>query len=196
MRWRVWSALVVAWFTLGACGLEATPRPPREADPTLSEEPANPASYLDQDLPPPPRTMEITRRALSTISDPNLGFVGWVSTVSDCYDRLDPNDVEGRTYCLQMDSIAWSLEHAVPPEWQARDAEANDYFTDARFNERQMQFAPPADASLRAEAQERRKAEALQALRMMRNMAMEEAVRDLESNGNGGEGPGSTEPIP
>jgi hypothetical protein len=177
--------LTLAWFGLAGCGLEASAPAKTNENPVAAQQQAPSGSYLDQDLPPPPATMAITQRAMNYISDPNLGFVGWIAATSDCYAALEPSDLEARVYCLQMDAIAWSLENAVQAEWRERDAESNDYFTDARFLERQTQFAPPNDPTLSVEARQRRKSEALQALAVIRNMAMEEAVRRMQEQRSG-----------
>lgn len=61
--------LTLAWLGLAGCGLEA-PAPEKTENPVAAEQQAPSVSYLDQDLPPPPATMEITQRALDFISEP------------------------------------------------------------------------------------------------------------------------------
>jgi hypothetical protein len=76
--------------------------------------------------------------------DAHDGFVGWVAASTDCYAALAANDIEQRVYCLQLDRAEYEIERNSPQAFQDADAVSNDYFTDARFIERQLSNAPIA----------------------------------------------------
>lgn len=179
-RCAAFIGLICGVFLVFACAPE-TARAPDDAQvapsPSVEAEATEDAfAHLDTDLPAPQTVMELTRRALAVVRDPNLGFTGWVIAATDCYESMNPTELTARIYCLQLDAAAYALERSVPQAWQDMDAASNDYFTPARFEHRQLSYAPPADASLAAEASASRKRAALRALALALNMAMEEAA--------------------
>lgn len=179
-RCAVFAGLICSVFLVSACSPETARRSDvAEAAPSPSiavEETDDEFAHLDTDLPAPQTVMELTGRALAVVRDPNLGFTGWVIAATDCYESMNPTELTARIYCLQLDAAAYALERSVPQTWQDMDAAANDYFTPARFEQRQLSYAPPVDASLGAEASASRKRAALRALNLALNMAMEEAA--------------------
>lgn len=179
-RHAAFTGLICSAFLILACAPETASKPAAaEAAPSPSIAAAQPEdefAHLDTDLPAPQAVMELTRRALGVVRDPNLGFTGWVIAATECYERMNTADLTARIYCLQLDAAAYALESSVPQAWQDMDAASNDYFTPARFEARQLSHAPPVDASLGADASASRKRAVLRALNLALNMAMEEAA--------------------
>lgn len=105
------------------------------------------AREASSDLPEPEALAAITRRAVRDMLQFHRGFLPSMMAVKDCYQRMLPDDLERRVFCIQLDAAAWAIEKMAPPAWRAKDAEANDYFTEARFRERQLKYALPLSDS-------------------------------------------------
>lgn len=157
-----------------------------EPAPVRHDDPAAAPAYasLDEDLPPPRTTMDVTRRAIDDAAAVyrQSGFLGWLGAVQDCYAGLEAAPLEQRIYCLQLDAAAYAMERAAPEAFQAADAASNPYFTSDEFTARQLRFAPPNNPALSAEAQQRRKGDVLAVLTMMLNSAGESAVGEQDAD--------------
>lgn len=110
----------------------------------------------------------------------NRGFLPWIERVSECYAELEANDREGRFYCLQLDSAAWTLYRAAPQDWRERDAQYNDYFTDERFLARQLDYAPPQGSNLPPKEEWELRRMILRALAVARDRAFAELLTEPE----------------
>lgn len=171
--------LPMALAVLSACAPPA-PSSAQRAPHTSVSAPTDalPLEWLDEDLPSPSITLDLTRRAMTTLRTHD-GFLPAITQVSACYDGLtSTSSREDRVYCLQLDAVAYLTERGAPADWQAADARYNDYFTTARFNARQTQFAPPADA---APSATQRKAAVIAALASVAHQVMAEEVARLQT---------------
>jgi hypothetical protein len=130
-------------------------------------------------LPPEGVIAALTRRALWRVINAHDGFVGWVAASTECYAALRPNKFEQRLFCLQLDRAEYEIERGSPPEFQEADAASNDYFTDARFVERQLNNAPIAGDSA---DDMREKEDDLVVLDTAMAVAREEMGRRLRAN--------------
>jgi hypothetical protein len=98
---------------------------------------------ISSDLPKAEVLAEITHRAVRDALHVHRGFMPSVTAVTDCYQVMPRDDLEQRIFCIQLDGAAWAFEKMAPPAWRAKDEAANDYFTDSRFRERQLNYALP-----------------------------------------------------
>jgi hypothetical protein len=154
---------------LAGCGLEASYPEARTpdtsaaqssvsapADAPTSAPGAQPTEQrATMDLPDSEILRAISRRAVVDITTTHRGFTPSLIAVTSCYENLQPDDLEARIYCLQLDTAAWFVESTAPQQWQDMDAASNDYLTDARFYERRWRETPPLADTPEAAAQRR-----------------------------------------
>lgn len=145
-------ALVVA-LTASGCGLQATPLETRKSVRVINDVageargPGPAASSLERagsEFPDASTLLAISRQAVRAIANEHRGFLPSITAVSECYETRAQESVEGRVYCLQLDGAALLIESMMPADWREMDAQANDYFTEERFYDRQWANAPPA----------------------------------------------------
>lgn len=177
-RAGVVASLALASSALAGCGLEAVPVETRSrADDAAHAPPAQTPSapFIDGageapsgrgvavQIPDTETLRTISRRAVFEITTNERGFLPSIAAVGACYDELASDDMEARVYCLQLDTAAWFVESMAPQAWQEMDAASNDYFTDARFYERQWREVPPFAETPEAQAQKRTNLDTLDA---------------------------------